>query len=469
MHINDDDSFDRMPSDDSFIRLEKICAKSPKCPRILVNNSPLDLTLNKSLFRKSCTSRTDLDSKPSAYFPEPVNSQITQKSYDVGMNDICRDLRSISLRTTKMATDASVGHLSDNDTTTSAYYSGRSSSLWKFDESSIKPGCSYIFPDLDNTESSAYHSELLCEKSSYRMHDTLDLCNYRRVGSTNAIELQEPSTPLNTGKSPTRRFEVIQENDTISPLRTSKLITSSPIEHDTNKYVEPDDLNDTLERVNYKLAVCGAKTPSPTKMTRRRELMEVYVAELLAQEAAAKARPWSSCNNLVQKSSNQWKKRTSFGQEINASNKLRKCEADDDDELFGRPLCTSPTPYNKAKRVQLLDELQVDRNPPHKPAEQAKQWSSCNNLLQKSPRNLWEKKTSFGQEINASNQLSETDESTFRRSDSDEIDRYLTAQGCTSPTPYSIAKRKQLLEELQTKQAIARRAVKRTISVDKTN
>lgn len=156
------------------------------------------------------------------------------------------------------------------DSKSSAYFSGRSSLSSKthdesrIDESFNRPGFM--------TESGAYYSDQSgASVSTHPLMDTLDVCYYRRsmpqflvTPEKSTISIHEPNSP-----GPV----------TSSPLRTIDDITDE-------KFIEPDDLNSTLERVNYRLAVCGYVPPSPSRMAKRKRLMEVYVAELLQQEAA---------------------------------------------------------------------------------------------------------------------------------------------------------------------------------------
>lgn len=51
LHIGNDSY--NMASLESFLRWEKLCEKTPKAPRMLLNGDPLDMTINKTLLNQS--------------------------------------------------------------------------------------------------------------------------------------------------------------------------------------------------------------------------------------------------------------------------------------------------------------------------------------------------------------------------------------------------------------------------------
>lgn len=108
---------------------------------------------------------------------------------------------------------------------------------------------------------------------SCRLRDSLDVCSFRRSLNECGVSA-ESSTSID---SP------IIEPVTSSPFTTPK----RNVDNDQNSiYTEPDNLKNTLERVNYRLRICGFKTPSPTRMIKRKRLMELFVADLLQQESS---------------------------------------------------------------------------------------------------------------------------------------------------------------------------------------
>lgn len=235
----------------------------------------------------------------------------------------------------------------DFDTRPSAYFSEQSLRLCKshFDGYSFK-----ISNAIEYTECIP---DLPSAVSPFKVRDSLDIYNYRRLSPQN-IPTREPTTPIKS-LSPAKRLSYepssadgldqlntyssqcmkhvcnasaesftgqddseihVEEehayyseqlieystHESEDPLKvrqhrlppvfrdipnksmkSKRPVTSSPL-HD--KYVEPDDLNNTLERVNHRLSVCGYVSPSPTRMAKRKRLMEIYVAELLQQERA---------------------------------------------------------------------------------------------------------------------------------------------------------------------------------------
>lgn len=170
--------------------------------------------------------------------------------------------------------------------------------LWKsYDEQQAIKSKSDSF-DMHShivTETSAYFSGQLSDESVFMLRDTMDACNYRRA-LPQWIGL-EPSTPAKS-KSPAKKLDLLEKNQNTRD-RIFGLVTSSPIKmHDSHNFsdlsendVEHNDLNNTLDRVNHRLHVCGFVTPSPTRMAKRKQLMQEYVALLLKEDKSSEKMP----------------------------------------------------------------------------------------------------------------------------------------------------------------------------------
>lgn len=300
------------------------------------------------------------------------------KSYDVqciDIKDICCDLRQIPFCRSQ---NSSFVSLPENETNSSAYFSGRSSSFFQPHNETLNEShqMSFSLPDIASTDTSAYGSG---HESSFQAFDSMEVCHYRREQTPQGMASNEcrqepltPTSPLDETKSDSH--EMICE---LSPIAktTKSPMTSSPIELpeiDFDNLIEPDNLNDTLERINYRLSVCGVKSPSPTKMAKKRQLMQVYVTELLKEEAAIKANA-TACNNVAIQSSPKTSSvpKENKGLEINNGGKTSvvndiSTERDIENHLIALG-CNKPTLYCNAKRKQLMEEMASKTNTKSKP------------------------------------------------------------------------------------------------------
>lgn len=347
-------------TDDIIERMEKLGAKTLKRPRVLLNDTPLDLSLNQSLLispkrsvGKSNFSLPDMDWQSTYYShaSQPILKSYNEKPIDI--KDICNDLRSIPFCRSQ---NTSFVSLPECEINSSGYGSGRSSTFYKsHDESAIESGHSFSLPEIA-AESSAYGSDN--ESSLYIYHRRAE--PKRRTPNGH---WQEPSTSNIERESMPKTFDLDDLDCGLLPMLnvTSSPVTSSTIKTiDFDNLVEPDDLNDTLERVNYRLAICGAKSPSPTKMARKRQLMREFADELLKQEATIKVKK-SACNvvmppptkvksvPIVNKGLEIINVKTAIINEKSPAKYIEK--------RLNEMGCVEPTLYKTAKRKQLIEEL----------------------------------------------------------------------------------------------------------------
>lgn len=347
-HVCFDDGENRafsLGSDSSFLRMEHLCeqmseisVQTPPHPRILLNNIPFDMMLNKTLLSKS-----NVEVEQTIDVPVKTSSR-----------NLC-DTFNDSFCASKMAANISAASSHDN-TSSSAYFSIQSSTInWKSQNESTE--INRLPKSVMNSDTSGYQSEQMSEELSYKISDTLDVCNYRRQQWSPYVTpkfIDEPSTLASSDKTPSKLLDDVS----LVSMHSNEFATSSPIQSNgsgascmanDDRYIEPDDLNDTLERVNYRLAVCGYKSPSPTKMAKRRQLMREYVDELLKNEFESKnSQPINkdlvSCGNMP------------FG--ALAPNPSTEQMAYPSEQIERElDALTSSTPYNDAKRAQLLEEL----------------------------------------------------------------------------------------------------------------
>lgn len=353
------------PPEDILVRMEKLRLNALKRPRILVNNEPLDLTVNETLLK---TSRRSIG-KSNISLPDigVETSQPIWKSYEeqtIGIKDICSDLRTIPYCRSH---NTSFVSLPEDIANSSGYCSGRSSAFFKsHDELANESGHSFSLPEIASETSGSGH------ESSFLVNDTMDLCNYR---ATSSRYRQEPSTPTKGTKWLTGN----KWNCVLSPITsmTSSPKVASPLQMpDFDNIVESDDLNDTLERINYRLAMCGAKSPSPTKMAKKRQLMQVYVTELLQnekilQQEAASKEETSTCKSVAMDTPipiEMVKTPVKIpGPEIKGNAVIDKSAEKKVDEQLISLGCHSPTPYKIAKRKQLMEELLTKSKTQSKP------------------------------------------------------------------------------------------------------
>lgn len=331
--------------EDITSRIQKLCEQM-KRPRILLNNCPLDMSLNETIIHDTLSATCpdmELQGTNQTNGPQPM-----WKSY-VDLKDICCDLRQIPFYESQ---NKSFVSLPENETNSSAYFTGQSSSFFESHNETVNDShqMSFSLPDIASTDTSAYGSG---HESSLGASDSLEMCHYRRRQTPQGIApngyRQDPLTPTSpTIETKSGSQELICELSPIAKTAKSSM-TSSPIklpEIDFDNLIEPDNLNDTLERINYRLSVCGAKSPSPTKMAKKRQLMQDYVTELLQKDAASKANS-SACNNLVIQEINN-------GGETNVVNDI---ERDVENQLIALG-CVKPTLYRIGKKKQLMEELE---------------------------------------------------------------------------------------------------------------
>lgn len=204
-------------------------------------------------------------SQMSRYQSEPnLSSDFSAKVIDsfsesrTEMRDICSDLRIISQSPPELNHSMSFADRLYCDLKSSAYFPN-SLGLHSTSNNVLANGTVTSQHDDDSLYTSAYFSN----QSSFKVRDSLDSCSYR--SPIRLPDQQTTRTPANSTSS--RQLDSLLE------------------ESNDEMYVEPDDLNDTLERVNYRLAVCGAVTPSPTRMKKTKSAMQEYMAELRAQES----------------------------------------------------------------------------------------------------------------------------------------------------------------------------------------
>lgn len=284
---------DTLPPDDTFKKMELLCNEISR-PKIFLNDLPIDTTVG------------GVESDPTKKlhnisFLSTFDNSLTTTSVQVYKSYAKRDTR-----------DTIYSTYVEADTKSSAYFSDTSNFLCKSHDDG------YEFQKFDSVlessmNSSGYYGS---EYHGYKLRDTLEECSYRRKSTE--LNLKEPSTPKKRTFSPQKLD--IYEHDSVGlssmsgkfSYSTNKsadavvdldgmqmmeelesamndLVTSSPIHigdiNAASNSDEPVDLNNTLERVNHILAKGGYKSPSPTRMVRRKRLMKKYVSDLLQRES----------------------------------------------------------------------------------------------------------------------------------------------------------------------------------------
>lgn len=183
----------------------------------------------------------------------------------------------------------------DSDSKSSAYFSGRSSQNSFVNQSQAEDDSDSFNIAYLLSESSINCSEYSVDDSMQQLKDTLEICGYRQKIPEIIVSLE------------TTAGSVVQEPDSIV-----RPVTSSPLSptnrrkfNDVVEIIEdPKNFNDSLEFVNYRLAVCGYVPMSPSKMAKRKRLMKNYVADLLKQESiqrdeAKKAKKQASLKRTI--------------------------------------------------------------------------------------------------------------------------------------------------------------------------
>lgn len=300
---------------DSFRQLESLCDESFIRPKIFLNDLPVNITLydtesdpstkvhNMSFLSKfDCQAITTTTTSVQLYKSHANNDEFNNTLYN-----------------SYGGTDA------DADTKSSAYFSDTSHFLCKSHEDG------YEFQKVESMCESSMNSSGFYG-SLYKMRDTLESCSFRRKSPK--MDLKEPSTPTKRNYlaqrldisahdsvgscsmsgtfSQSYKSVTVPDNacemEMMDELKTStnSLVTSSPIDIDVSNgdgynYDEPVNLNNTLERVNNILAEGGFKTPSPTRMLRRKRLMEEYVKNLKQHESPSKQIINGAAEKLVKK------------------------------------------------------------------------------------------------------------------------------------------------------------------------
>lgn len=261
---------DTLAPNDSFRQKELLCEISP--PKILLNGASLndtDFDLARKLQNLSFSSQFDWPSTTSAS-PKPVQ---LYKSH--GKTDNCNINNAAAY--------------ADSETKSSAYFSDASSSFFWCQSHADGYECDMHDSVLESTlNSSGYQGSL------YNIRDSMDDCYFRKNSSK--LKLKEPSTPTNqnyhahelninvedsldfrSGTAPADKSEceMIDEREETMDSAFDDCNDDAPV-----------DLNNTLDRINDILAKGGFKTPSPTRMERRKHLMKEYVSDLLQQETS---------------------------------------------------------------------------------------------------------------------------------------------------------------------------------------
>lgn len=346
-------------------------------PRIFLNDSPLQLTLNKTLLSstKNSMGRTHIslpisppshaNSKPNTYFTSPEQQRlqlILQKQNsieaDKQMHEMCHELRSMSMSPHQNKRKSPVNNLSD--TNTSAYFSG-SPSYTLSNKGNHESGHSFSL----SSGSSSYISNQTGDETSYRMVDSLDMYNYRQHCHTPTV-VREPITPTTTAArasakelfstpsaTPNRQVN-LDKSFVASPGGATNtnhpMMTSSPFRSaiDWDNIVVPDDLNDSLEKVEFRLNVLkmfGYKSPPPEKMAKKRQLIQAYANEVLQKEGRKKSTsPLSVFNRM----------------DIRSPAKTPKIpeQIQEEDEAFFS--LEDPTDYSMAQDMSIVPTAQLD-------------------------------------------------------------------------------------------------------------
>lgn len=215
---------------DSFLIAEKMCNASP--PKIQLN----DVTIHES--------------RRSAYFPDETED-----------NDFWQQIRKMGFHPGQNLFNTSSISMPELDTKSSV--SGQSSHLCK------------SFNDLSYDNNKTKQTSGYCsddnKDDSYRLRDTFDHanCHFRVFGPRRGSpQFPEPSTPKRTGTSPAKQLNFPELDITIGTNLPISPIHAEKDDDFTNSYVEPSDFNNTLERIEYRLAHCPI--PPMTEERRRK-------------------------------------------------------------------------------------------------------------------------------------------------------------------------------------------------------
>lgn len=376
--------------------MEELCSNvQPSRPRILLNDSPLDMSINKTLFEglnedvvisKCHMSLPDLFDPMAKHpdFPKWTANGNQSDSLNmptptkIKMKDVCTDLRNISLF--ELNSVNNVSHISqfdcDTDNGSSAYFSGRSSSMiWKSNNESIgaRTGSEDLFFlagkfIATDSETSAYQSGQMSDvdsmSSSYKAQlcDTLDVCKYRRDNWSS------PTCATSTGTGSNGFI-------TSSPIHLNGSDVAAAAAITINDDSDTDDFNDTIERVNYLLARCTTKPLSPAKWARRKQLLQEYAYEIIRQESGTKLRDSFSCNDLSTPVNTNVAKDIiikASSSNINATASHSSTAYDPfnlvriKNELKAIECTESTTPYDEVRRQYILEQLAMNRTPSRK-------------------------------------------------------------------------------------------------------
>lgn len=229
-----------------------ICAYRRNSPQITPTKEPMTPIKRKSAARNLGAFETSNDSGAKA-----DNSLSGQSSVN-------------SSHRSKNAHNTSDVNAHEFDSKSSAYFSGQSSLL---DKSLAANDADSFNMAFAMTDSSAYRSDR-------SLHDTLEVYDYRQ-------KLPKIIVTLET----TVGSEVQEQYSMLGPVTSSPLKSKAIDQREFSKFVDldPNNFDDSLEFVDYRLKACGYVPMSPTKMAKRKRLMENYVADLLKQESDQRA------------------------------------------------------------------------------------------------------------------------------------------------------------------------------------
>lgn len=234
-------------------RMVHLYARKHARPRVLLPDLSLAMpAIQIARYQSEPDLSSDFSAKVIDSFSESRNE----------MRDICSDLRIISQSPPELNHSMSFADMLFCDLKSSAYFPN-SPGLHSTSNNVLANRTVTSQHDEDSLYTSAYFSNQSNNESSFKVRDSMDSYSYR-----SPIQLPDQRTPQTpTNSTSTKQLDSLLE------------------ESNDDMYVEPDDLNDTLERVNYRLAACGVVTPSPTRMKKTKSAIQEYMAELLATES----------------------------------------------------------------------------------------------------------------------------------------------------------------------------------------
>lgn len=305
-----------LPPNDSFKIMESLCNESFSHPKIFLNDFPMDISIDNTIEldqSKNLHNTSFLSKFGYRTISVPLYKSHVKK--DILNNTMCQNCADFNI-------DAkSWTYISDSSYLCKSHEDGYE--FQQFDSMLEVSTCSSGFRGSSSS-------------SSYKVRDTLDACHYRRMLSQS--HLMEPSTPIKrtysakrldnhtddsigTSRMSDSLYQLrkstataldLDEMEMMDDIKTSmRVVTSSPVytnnrnmaQNNDGDYKTHDDdddsvdLNNTLERINNILAKGGFETPSPTRMARRKRLMEQYVSDLLQRESSLR-----NSNAVVKKS-----------------------------------------------------------------------------------------------------------------------------------------------------------------------